>query len=164
MSSTVFRSTVSDNKHDDWDITRMLLSKFQSRKPDIVQMARSLVPPALAFLRRSQNADGGWGEGYDSYSQWERAGIGASTASQTSWAVMGLLAHLPPNDDCIQRGIKYLLDNQVEMKEGGKSWVEQSYTGAGFVGSYDLRYDYYRHYFPMMALGRYAKATEMLDD
>jgi squalene-hopene/tetraprenyl-beta-curcumene cyclase len=143
----------------------MLLSKFQSRQSDTIQTARSLVPPALAFLRRSQNPDGGWGEGYDSYSQpVERAGIGASTASQTSWAVMGLLAHLPPNDDCIQRGIKYLLDNQVDVKEGGKSWVEEIYTGNGFVGSYDLRYDYYRHYFPMMALGRFAKAIETMDD
>jgi squalene-hopene/tetraprenyl-beta-curcumene cyclase len=164
VSSTDLLSTVLDTKLYEWDITTMLPSKFQPRGPDIVQMARSLVPPALAFLRRSQNPDGGWGEGYDSYSKWDRAGIGASTASQTSWAVMGLLAHLPPNDDCIQRGIKYLLDNEIEMKEGGKSWVEQSYTGAGFVGSYDLRYDYYRHYFPMMALGRYAKAIETLED
>ena len=142
------------------DTALLLQSKYDSGNYATIQTARRLIPPAIAFLRRSQNPDGGWGEGVDTYFHPSKIGIGASTASQTSWALMGLLAHIPPNDDCITRGIKYLLDTQTKMKEGGKSWVEPLYTGSGFPGSYDLRYDYYRHYFPLMALGRYAKAME----
>jgi squalene-hopene/tetraprenyl-beta-curcumene cyclase len=129
-----------------------------------MKIARNAIPPALAFLRRSQNSDGGWGEGVDTYFHPERAGIGKSTPSQTSWALMGLLSHVPPNDESISRGIRYLLESQIEMKEGGKSWVEQLYTAAGFPGSYDFRYEYYKHYFPMMALGRYSRAMEKLEE
>lgn len=132
---------------------------FHINKPEIIKKARSLIPPALAFLRRSQNADGGWGESQDTYYHPEAAGIGASTASQTSWALMGLLAHVNPEDACISKGIKYLLQTQIIMEEG-KSWIEKYHTGTGFPGSYDLNYYYYRHYFPMMALGRFLKAIE----
>jgi len=73
---------------------------------------------------------------------------------------MGLLPYLSPKDEVIVRGVKYLIDRQIDMKEGGKGWDEPRATGSGFPGAYDLRYPYYSHHFPMIALSRYARAVE----
>ncbi|KAI0189084.1 terpenoid cyclases/protein prenyltransferase alpha-alpha toroid [Xylaria flabelliformis] len=137
------------------------------------------VARGVSFLLRWQNADGGWGESALSYikspvqstsdkakavesRQFARC---ESTASQTAWAVMALLAYLPAHHDSIVKGIAYLLDSQtddgydVTLENGqemkGYSWPEPQYTATGFPGSMMLKYEYYRHYFPMMAIGRF---------
>ncbi|KAI9933970.1 hypothetical protein MW887_005042 [Aspergillus wentii] len=113
-----------------------------------------LVQPALQWLKETQNAEGGWGEPLLSYRDPDIQGS-APTASQTAWAVMGLLAHLPLTDVAIERGIRYLVSSSKPEKDIGNSWPEKVYTGTGFPNHFYLGYDFYRHYFPMMALGRY---------
>ncbi|CAG7932651.1 unnamed protein product [Penicillium olsonii] len=111
-----------------------------------------MVLQGLQWLRSKQRADGGWGESLLSYrspSQDQQS----STPSQTAWALMGLLAHLSPTDPAIERGIRYLVAN-LQPEEIGSSWPESVFTGTGFPNHFYLGYDYYRHYFPMMALGR----------
>jgi len=124
------------------------------------RLARSLIPPAIAFLKSHQNPDGGWGECLSTYKDPTLAGKGNSRPSQTAWALLGLLAHLSPTDEAILRGVAWLVKEQVDMKEGGRSWKEDFFSGVGFPNFYYLGYDYYRHYFPMMALGKWSRGME----
>jgi squalene-hopene/tetraprenyl-beta-curcumene cyclase len=117
-----------------------------------------MVPRALSWLESVQNPDGGWGESVRSYSDSTYAGIGPSTASQTAWALMGMLAFLPPSDPTIMRGVRYLLDTQTRAKGPGLSWREHLSTGVGFPNWFYMKYNFYPHYFPLMALGRWARA------
>lgn len=119
---------------------------------------QSLVNLAVRWLKLVQNADGGWGEGLNTYKDPERAGRGFSTASQTAWGLMALLAHRPPTDEAILRGIAFLVLSQTDRKGGGASWPEKQYTGTGFPKFFYLGYSLYPHYFPMMALGRYVQS------
>ncbi|KAL9035511.1 MAG: hypothetical protein Q9214_006548, partial [Letrouitia sp. 1 TL-2023] len=82
------------------------------RKPRV----KDMLSLAVEWLKRVQNDDGGWGEELDTYQYPERAGRGTSTASQTAWAVMALLADLPPEDYHIQRGISFLISRQTSRK------------------------------------------------
>jgi squalene-hopene/tetraprenyl-beta-curcumene cyclase len=114
-----------------------------------------MVVRALAWLKSVQNRDGGWGEHVDSYRDRRAMGRGTSTASQTAWALMGLLAFLAPEDGAIERGVEWLLAQQTN--EG--TWNEREFTGTGFPKHFYLRYHMYRHYFPLMALGRFLRAA-----
>lgn len=116
-----------------------------------IPKADPMVQRAVAWLRTVQNADGGWGECLESYSNRALMGKGRSTPSQTAWALMGLLAYLPREDRAIQRGIQWLVDHQ----QADGSWKEEEFTGTGFPNHFYLRYNLYRHYFPLMALGRF---------
>lgn len=120
---------------------------------------QSLVNLAVRWLKLIQNPDRGWGEGLNTYKDPERAGRGLSTASQTAWGLMALLAHRPPTDEAILRGIAFLVLSQTDRKGGGASWPEKQYTGTGFPKFFYLGYSLYPHYFPMMALGRYVQST-----
>ena len=113
------------------------------------------IQQAVEWLRMMQNPDGGWGETCGSYDDPNTKGIGPSTASQTAWAVMGLLAASDTRSDSLQNGIAYLLKNQV--RDG--SWNEEWYTGTGFPRVFYLMYHMYRQYFPLIALTAYAKAS-----
>lgn len=132
-----------------------------------------MVVRAIEWLKQVQNADDGWGESLASYADKRWMGRGESTASQTAWALMGLLAYLPAQDESITRGIQWLIRHQTPAEatqafEGGapvpvargKTWDEKQFTGTGFPNYFYLRYHLYRHYFPMMALGRYLRALE----
>ena len=116
-----------------------------------IAAADPMVVRAIAWLRSVQNADGGWGECLESYANRALMGKGRSTASQTAWALMALLAYLPREDSAVQRGIQWLVERQTS--EG--SWDEEEFTGTGFPNHFYLRYNLYRHYFPLMALGRF---------
>jgi squalene-hopene/tetraprenyl-beta-curcumene cyclase len=116
----------------------------------------AMVARAIGWLQSVQNPDGGWGEGVASYADRDRMGCGPSTASQTAWALMALLAFLPTESPAIQRGIGWLVSRQTE--EG--TWEEHAFTGTGFPRHFYLRYHMYRHYFPMMALGRFLRADQ----
>ncbi len=110
---------------------------------------------SVAWLKSSQNADGGWGESLRSYDDPQFKGIGRSAASQTAWAIMGLISAGEVNCPEVARGIKYLTNHQ----ELDGSWDEELFTGTGFPRVFYLRYHYYRNYFPLMALGMYARQT-----
>src|SRR5213594_3271417 len=110
---------------------------------------------AVEWLRARQNADGGWGETVGSYDDESLAGKGESTALQTAWALLGLMAADGIRSDAVARGIDWLVRHQGE--EG--TWSERLFTGTGFPRHFYLRYHLYRHYFPLMALGRYARLT-----
>jgi squalene-hopene/tetraprenyl-beta-curcumene cyclase len=115
------------------------------------------VQQAAEWLRMMQNPDGGWGESCDSYDDPNTKGQGPSTASQTAWAIMGLLAANDTRSDSVTRGIAYLL--RVQKKDG--SWTEDSYTGTGFPRVFYLMYHMYRQYFPLIALTTYAKVMKV---
>jgi squalene-hopene/tetraprenyl-beta-curcumene cyclase len=111
------------------------------------------VERAADWLASVQNDDGGWGESCAAYDKGEYVPLGYSTASQTAWALLGLMAAPEASEKSISRGIRYLLKTQ--QKDG--SWEEPEWTGTGFPRHFYLRYDYYRLYWPLMALGRYAQ-------
>lgn len=109
----------------------------------------------VAWLVQCQNADGGWGETCRSYDDPSLKGQGPSTASQTAWALLGLIdaAFYPDSaaKSAVHSGIQYLLRTQHE--DG--TWQESEFTGTGFPGHFYIRYHLYYQHFPLMALGRY---------
>ena len=106
---------------------------------------------AVRWLNSHQNGDGGWGETCETYDDPTLRGTGSSTASQTAWALIGLIASGQASGVSARKGIGYLLDSQ---KEDG-SWREDYFTGTGFPRAFYLRYDLYRTYFPLLALSQY---------
>ncbi|MGG7570450.1 squalene--hopene cyclase [Streptomyces sirii] len=117
-----------------------------------IPAAHPAVRRAVRWLERVQNDDGGWGEDQRSYQDKERwAGRGASTASQTAWALMALLAAGERESEAVRRGVRWLTGTQ---REDG-SWDEPYFTGTGFPWDFSINYHLYRQVFPLTALGRY---------
>jgi squalene-hopene/tetraprenyl-beta-curcumene cyclase len=123
------------------------------------------IDPAAPELRRaadwliaSQRADGGWGEAGESY--WPQAPRGEapySTASQTAWALLGLMAAGKIDDPAVVRGIAYLIAHQ----DSDGNWDEPWYTAVGFPRVFYLRYHGYRAFFPLWALTRYRRLSQV---
>ena len=134
---------------------------------------------AVGWLLERQNDDGGWGESCISYVDASHKGLGPSTASQTSWALLALLAAGEVGNPATRRGIDYLIGTQG----GDGSWDEPYFTGTGFPGygigrkqdshladprspqghelpaGFMINYHMYRNYWPLMALGRYKRLS-----
>ena len=110
---------------------------------------------AVRWLERHQNADGGWGEDMRSYTDRSWAGRGTSTASQTAWALMSLLA-AGESGEVVDRGVRWLAATQ--LPEG--TWDEPEFTGTGFPWDFSINYNLYRLVFPVTALGRYLGRTK----
>ena len=108
---------------------------------------------AVAWLAEHQNADGGWGEDLRSYVDRSWAGKGTSTASQTAWALLALLA-ADPHHPAVDRGVHFLVSTQ----RADGDWDEPEFTGTGFPGDFYIRYHMYRIVFPLAALGRYVRS------
>jgi squalene-hopene/tetraprenyl-beta-curcumene cyclase len=107
---------------------------------------------AADWLIRIQNRDGGWGEDGSSYKLDYRGYEPApSTASQTAWALLGLMAAGDLDHPAVARGIAYLSATQGD--DG--FWNEPRYTATGFPRVFYLRYHGYSKYFPLWALARY---------
>jgi len=113
---------------------------------------------AVNWLIAIQNPDGGWGEDGSSYKLAYRGHEPAdSTASQTAWALLGLMASGEINHPAVERGVRYLA--QAQVADG--FWDEERFTATGFPRVFYLRYHGYRKFFPLWALARYRnlKAT-----
>lgn len=113
------------------------------------------VKAGAAWLVATQQPCGGWGETPASYDDPALKGQGTPTPSQTAWALLGLMAAGLHDSPAVRRGIAYLMETQ--NPDG--TWDEPEYTGTGFPRVFYLRYHYYRIYFPLMALARYARLT-----
>jgi squalene-hopene/tetraprenyl-beta-curcumene cyclase len=107
---------------------------------------------ANEWLRSVQNPDGGWGESCASYDN-SAFTPAPSTPSQTAWALMGLMAGGDTYSSTVKHGIEYLLRTQNE--DG--SWDEELATGTGFPKVFYLNYNYYRLYFPLLALATFSR-------
>jgi squalene-hopene/tetraprenyl-beta-curcumene cyclase len=107
---------------------------------------------AANWLIAIQNEDGGWGEDGASYKLdykgYERA---PSTASQTAWALLGLMGAGDVDHPAVARGIAYLTAQQG----ADGFWNEPRYTATGFPRVFYLRYHGYAKFFPLWALARY---------
>ncbi|MEN9520380.1 MAG: hypothetical protein RLZZ381_2968 [Cyanobacteriota bacterium] len=112
-----------------------------------------------AWLVSCQNADGGWGETCASYDDSSLKGKGISTASQTSWALLGIMAAMEAikftGETTVERGIEYLLNSQ----QSNGTWDESQFTGTGFPGHFYLKYHLYQQYFPLQTLARYSRTS-----
>lgn len=109
-----------------------------------------------SWLKSVQNEDGGFGETCASYKAPELRSEGESTASQTAWAVMGILAGESKSGKAVEDAVDFLCRSQAP--DG--SWPEPEFTGTGFPNHFYLRYDGYRCFFPLMALGRFVTTAE----
>ncbi len=117
---------------------------------------REEIRRGVDWLRRVQNEDGGWGETCASYARPELRGQGPGTASQTAWALIGLMATGDYESKSVLRGVEYLLARQGQ--DGG--WTEPEFTGTGFPGHFYINYHQYRIQFPLTALGRFLRNAE----
>jgi squalene-hopene/tetraprenyl-beta-curcumene cyclase len=110
---------------------------------------------AVHFLETHQNADGGWGEDVRSYDDPAWRGRGTSTASQTAWAIMALVAAGEAGSPAARAGVDFLC--RTQRADGG--WDEPYFTGTGFPGDFYLNYHLYRLVFPISAIGRFLRAV-----
>jgi squalene-hopene/tetraprenyl-beta-curcumene cyclase len=106
---------------------------------------------AVEWLKARQRADGGWGEDCASYWQHRRDEVKVSTPSQTSWALLGLMAAGEVDSEAVRRGLEYLL---TAPRANGK-WHEEYFNAVGFPRVFYLRYHGYSAYFPLWTLARY---------
>jgi len=117
-----------------------------------VEPEDSLVRKAVDWLVSIQNPDGGWGEDGTSYKlEYNGYEPAPSTASQTAWALLGLMAAGRTDDSAVERGVAWLA--RTQNQDG--FWTEPRYTATGFPRVFYLRYHGYRRYFPLWALARY---------
>ncbi|HYK92109.1 MAG TPA: squalene--hopene cyclase [Acidobacteriota bacterium] len=121
-----------------------------------VDMSQPWIQKAGTWLRSVQQGDGSFGESADTYEEPATKGRGPSTASQTAWGTMALMAVYGPNDPDVLRGIRWLIDTQLESG----TWDEPWFTGTGFPRVFYLRYHLYRLYFPIMCLGRWLRMVQ----
>ncbi len=119
------------------------------------QTYKSSIERGATWLLKCQNPDGGWGETCRSYNDSSLKGKGKSTASQTAWAIIGLIAAVEAKAiialPAIEKGINYLLATQ----QSDGTWDESEFTGTGFPCHFYLKYHLYQQYFPLIALARY---------
>jgi squalene-hopene/tetraprenyl-beta-curcumene cyclase len=120
-----------------------------------VDMDKPWVRRGRDWLEAHQNEDGGWGETVASYEDPSLRGQGASTPSQSAWALLGLCAFPEMNRKSVEKGVEYLVSTQ--NPDG--SWSETLITGTGFPRVFYLKYDMYRNNWPLMALARYASGV-----
>ncbi|MBI4412655.1 MAG: squalene--hopene cyclase [Deltaproteobacteria bacterium] len=113
------------------------------------------IEKASTWLLSVQNADGGFGESCHSYLEKNFIPLPVSTASQTAWGLMGLVAGGLGRSTEAKKAAEFLINSQNES--GG--WDEKYHTGTGFPGHFYIRYHGYRYYFPLLTLARSRKAV-----
>jgi squalene-hopene/tetraprenyl-beta-curcumene cyclase len=118
--------------------------------------AKEYCQRAVRWLRSVQKPDGSFGESLRSYHEPQTKGQGNSTASQTAWGLIGLLAGAETSDPAIQNAVSYLVDQQ----NADGSWSEDEFTGTGFPCVFYLKYHLYRNSFPLYALARFRNQSQ----
>jgi sporulenol synthase len=105
----------------------------------------------MNWLLSVQNADGGWGESCFSDVAGEYRALGASTPSQTAWALEGLMAHPSAPSLAVDRGVECL----IRLLEAD-DWRSRYPTGGGLPGHVYLNYHSSRYIWPLRVLSAYA--------
>jgi len=113
-----------------------------------------LVTRAAKWLEVHQQSDGSWGETPESYADRGLAGSGDPTASQTAWAISGLVAAGRGESSAVRRGVTWL----VRRQKSNGTWDQDEFTGTGFPQVFYLRYHWYPIYFPLISLARSRRA------
>ena len=121
---------------------------------------REFCKRAVSWLRSVQKVDGSFGESLLSYDVPSTKGQGTSTASQTAWGLIGLLASAGTEDPAVAKAVAYL----VHRQETDGSWSEPEFTGTGFPGVFYLKYHLYRNSFPVYALARYSNQSRKAEE
>jgi squalene-hopene/tetraprenyl-beta-curcumene cyclase len=117
------------------------------------------VQRAVAWLKQAQREDGGWGESNDTYLRPELAGQHLeSTAFQTAWAMLGLMAAGEVDSAEVAAGADYLMRQQLPCG----LWKDSDFTAPGFPRVFYLKYHGYDDYFPLWALARYQNTRSAL--
>ncbi len=107
---------------------------------------------AVKWLKSKQREDGGWGEDNASYHDKNLSGAyHFSTAFQTAWAVLGLMAAGEVASPEVKAGINFILHNQ--QVDG--VWNDKCFTAPGFPKVFYLKYHGYDKFFPLWALARF---------
>jgi squalene-hopene/tetraprenyl-beta-curcumene cyclase len=132
-----------------WQVLKGLASIGEDMSQDYCQKG-------ARWLRSVQNPDGGWGESCRSYDDPHQKAKGPSTPSQTAWALMGLFAAGDVNSSSVELGLEHLISTQ---KSDG-SWDEIPHTGTGFPCVFYIKYEYYKIYFPLLALSYYTRLEQ----
>jgi squalene-hopene/tetraprenyl-beta-curcumene cyclase len=116
---------------------------------------------AVDWLVAIQNPDFGWGEDGDSYKlRYQGYEEAPSTASQTAWALLGLMAAGRVDHPAVERGIRFL--QRTQGADG--FWHEPRYTATGFPRVFYLRYHGYSKFFPLWAMARYRNLKGAAND
>lgn len=107
---------------------------------------------AVKWLKSKQREDGGWGEDNASYHDKSLSGTyHFSTAFQTAWAVLGLMAAGEGTSSEVKAGIDFILHNQ----QANGVWNDKCFTAPGFPKVFYLKYHGYDKFFPLWALARF---------
>jgi squalene-hopene/tetraprenyl-beta-curcumene cyclase len=122
--------------------------------------AKEYCQRAAGWLRAIQKSDGSFGESLRSYHDSSTKGQGNSTASQTAWGLIGLLAASEPAEPAIAKAVSYL----VQQQNDDGSWSESEFTGTGFPCVFYLKYHLYRNSFPLYALARFSNQSQQAEE
>ena len=120
---------------------------------------QNYIREAIEYFQKTQNDDGGWGESNDSYYPPKHFRPYKSTAFQTSWVLLALLAAGEIKTTTVKRGINYLITNQLSNSQ----WYDESFTAPGFPRVFYLKYHGYSKYFPLWALARYRNLLQKIN-
>jgi squalene-hopene/tetraprenyl-beta-curcumene cyclase len=144
-----------------WGVNYIYGTSGVLRALETVSLAtREFCKRAVTWLRSVQKVDGSFGESLLSYDAPSTKGQGTSTASQTAWGLIGLLASAGTEDPAVAKAVAYL----VHRQQADGSWSEPEFTGTGFPGVFYLKYHLYRNSFPVYALARYSNQSRRAEE
>ena len=144
-----------------WGVNYIYGTSGVLRALETVSLAtREFCKRAVDWLRTVQKVDGSFGESLLSYDVPSTKGQGTSTASQTAWGLIGLLASAGTEDPAVAKAVAYL----VHRQQADGSWSEPEFTGTGFPGVFYLKYHLYRNSFPVYALARYSNQSRKAEE
>lgn len=112
----------------------------------------AVVKKGCDFLIQHQNKDGAWGESFESCVQMKYVEHEQSQIINTAWALLSLMQAQYPNQENIEKGIKFLISRQDENGD----FPQEGISGV-FNKNCMETYTSYRNVFPIWALNRYLK-------